>query len=142
MSSREGNGGHSDCGDSDDDDDDVHGESYGDREETISSDGSGIVLLTIRNSDEDWLWIVSMVVVLMMMVLVALVGIDSLFPLLDPRIKSSAPAFGRKSSQVERVRQVPRHALSLPPQPRPPPSRTRPTPQPLLNRLLFSSSFR
>ncbi|XP_063873338.1 ATP-binding cassette sub-family C member 9-like isoform X2 [Scylla paramamosain] len=58
------------------------------------------------------------------------------------RIKSSAPAFGRKSSQVERVRQVPRHALSLPPQPRPAPTRPRPPAQPLLSRLLSSASLR
>ncbi|XP_050714538.1 ATP-binding cassette sub-family C member 8-like isoform X2 [Eriocheir sinensis] len=58
------------------------------------------------------------------------------------RIKSSAPAFGRKASQLEPVRQVPRHALSLPPQPRPAPPRTRTAAQPLLSRLLSSASFR
>ncbi|KAK4297667.1 hypothetical protein Pmani_029930 [Petrolisthes manimaculis] len=63
------------------------------------------------------------------------------------RIKSSAPAFGRKSSQLLRPKQVPRHAKSLPPQPRPPPPRSRNSATltgggAMLQRLFSSASFR
>nr|XP_053630896.1 ATP-binding cassette sub-family C member Sur-like [Cherax quadricarinatus] len=61
------------------------------------------------------------------------------------RIKSSAPAFGRKTSQFQR-KGLPRHAKSLPPQPRPLPC-LKPVPagvprQGMLHRLFSSASLR
>ncbi|XP_042213487.1 ATP-binding cassette sub-family C member 9-like isoform X2 [Homarus americanus] len=61
------------------------------------------------------------------------------------RIKSSAPAFGRKSSQFQRAR-LPRHAKSLPPQPRPlPRMRSSPAVVPqgnMLHRLFSNASIK